>query len=132
MMVRVFTNSPGDWVQSQVESYQRLKKWYLMPPCLTPSIIRYRSWLKWGNPEKGVAPSLTLWCSSYLKGSLQVILYSGRQLYWYIYLSICVCACIDIHTNIHIYICIHINTYLHMNIYINTYIYSHTHTHIYI
>ena len=24
---------PG--VQSQVESYQRLKKWYLMPPCLT-------------------------------------------------------------------------------------------------
>ena len=27
-------------VQSQVESYQRLKKWYLMPPCLTLSIIR--------------------------------------------------------------------------------------------
>ena len=30
-------------VQSQVESYQRLKKWYLVPPCLTPSIIRYES-----------------------------------------------------------------------------------------
>ena len=29
-------------VQSQVESYQRLKKWYLMPPCLSLSIIRYR------------------------------------------------------------------------------------------
>ena len=28
-------------VQSQVESYQRLKKWYLMPPCLTLSIIRW-------------------------------------------------------------------------------------------
>ena len=28
------------WVQSQVESYQRLKKWYLMLPCLTLSIIR--------------------------------------------------------------------------------------------
>ena len=27
-------------VQSQVESYQRLKKWYLMSPCLTLSIIR--------------------------------------------------------------------------------------------
>ena len=26
--------------QSQVESYQRLKKWYLMPPCLTLSSIR--------------------------------------------------------------------------------------------
>ena len=28
-------------VQSLVESYQRLKKWYLMPPYLTLSIIRY-------------------------------------------------------------------------------------------
>ena len=28
------------WVQSQVESYRRLKKWYLMLLCLTPSIIR--------------------------------------------------------------------------------------------
>ena len=28
-------------VQSQVESYQRPKKWYLMLPCLTLSIIRY-------------------------------------------------------------------------------------------
>ena len=39
MMVRVFANGPGPWVQSQVESYQRLKKWYLMPPCLTLSNI---------------------------------------------------------------------------------------------
>ena len=31
------------WVQSQVESYQRLKKWYLMPLCLTLSIVRYGS-----------------------------------------------------------------------------------------
>ena len=30
------------WVQSQVESYQRLKKWHLMPPRLTLSIIKYR------------------------------------------------------------------------------------------
>ena len=30
-------------VQSQVELYQRLGKSYLMPPCLTSSIIRYRS-----------------------------------------------------------------------------------------
>ena len=28
------------WVQSQVESYQKLKKWYLMLPCLTLSIIK--------------------------------------------------------------------------------------------
>ena len=30
-------------VQSQVESDQRHEKWYLMPSCLTVSIIRYRS-----------------------------------------------------------------------------------------
>ena len=28
-------------IQSQVESYERLKIWYLIPPCLTLSIIRY-------------------------------------------------------------------------------------------
>ena len=38
------------WVQSPVESYQRLKKWYLMPPCL--KIIRYESRVKWINPGK--------------------------------------------------------------------------------
>ena len=34
------------WVQFQVESYQRLKKWYLMPPCLTLGIIRCGSGVK--------------------------------------------------------------------------------------
>ena len=47
------------WVQFQVESYQRLKKWYLMRPYLTLSIIRYGSRVKWSNPGKGVAPSPT-------------------------------------------------------------------------
>ena len=55
------------WVQSQVESYQRLKKWYFMPPCLTLSIIRYGSRVKWIHPGKGVAPSPTPWCSKQLK-----------------------------------------------------------------
>ena len=52
LMVRVFANGPGAWVQPQVMSYQRLKKWYLMPPCLTLSI---RSRVKWSNPGKRVA-----------------------------------------------------------------------------
>ena len=43
-------------VQSHVESYQRLKKWYLMLPCLTLSIIRDVSRVKWNNPGNGVAP----------------------------------------------------------------------------
>ena len=74
--VRVFA-----WVQSRVESYQRLKKWYLMPPCLTLSIIRYGSRVKWSNPGNGVAPSPTPRCGSYWKGNLQVILDYGHQLY---------------------------------------------------
>ena len=65
-------------VQSQMKSYQRLKKWYLMPPCLTLSIIRYGSRVKWSNPGNGVVPSLTPWCSSYWKGSLRVALNYGQ------------------------------------------------------
>ena len=67
--------SPMVWetrVQSQVESYQRLKKWYLMLPCLTLTIIKWGSRVKWSNPGNGVVPSPTLWCSSYWKGSLLV------------------------------------------------------------
>ena len=47
-------------VQSQVESYQRLKNWYLMPPYLTFNIIRYGSKVKLRNQGNGVVPSLHL------------------------------------------------------------------------
>ena len=47
-------------VQSKVELYQRLKKWYLMPPFLMLSIIRYGSGVKYNNPGKGVAPTPTV------------------------------------------------------------------------
>ena len=42
-------------VQSQVESCEKLKKLYLISPCLTLSIIRYISRVKWCNPRNGVA-----------------------------------------------------------------------------
>ena len=58
-----------------------------MPPCLTLSIIRYGSRVKWSNPGKGVAPFPTPWCSSYRKGSLRVTLDYGRQLYLLISLA---------------------------------------------
>ena len=61
-------------VRSQVESYRRLKKWYLILPCLALRNIRLRSRVKWSNPGKEVAPSSTLLCSSYLEGSLWVTL----------------------------------------------------------
>ena len=59
-------------VQSQVESYQRLKKWYLIPPFLNLSMVRYRSIVKWSNPGKELAPLPIHRCSSYWKGSLRV------------------------------------------------------------
>ena len=76
---------PETGVQSQVESYQRLKKWYLIPPCLTLSIIKYVSRVKWSNPEKGVAPFPIPWSNSNWNGSFWVAPDYGRQLYFYIY-----------------------------------------------
>ena len=64
-------------VQSQVESYQRLKKWYL-----TFSIIK----VKWSNLGNGGAPSPTLQCCCYWKGSLRVALNYGRPLYLLFYI----------------------------------------------
>ena len=56
LMSRVFEIVQMTKVQSQVESCQRLKKWYAMPPCLTR--------VKWINPGNGIAPSPTHWCSN--------------------------------------------------------------------
>ena len=78
-------------VQSQVESYQRLKKQYLIPPCLTLSIIRYISTVKWSNPGKGVMPSVTPRCSSYLKGSFQVAIDYNCQLNFFIISIVFIC-----------------------------------------
>ena len=100
-------------VQSQVESYQKLKKWYLIPPCLTLSIIRYLSRIKWSNPEKGVVPSPR--CSSYWKGSFRLqtpTLLTSLLIYIYIYIYIYA------NENIYTYICI----YIQMRIYIYIYI----------
>ena len=62
----VFANGPGDRGSTPGQVIPKtLKKWDLIPPCLTLSIIRYISRVKWSNPGKGVAPPPTLWCSSY-------------------------------------------------------------------
>ena len=55
--------SPMVWetsIQSQVMSYQRLKNWYLIPPCLTFSIIRYGSRVTGAIQEKELHPPLHL------------------------------------------------------------------------
>ena len=68
--------------QSQVESYQKLKNWYLMPPCLALSIITLESRVKWSNHGNGLAPLPTPRWSSYWKGGPRVTLDLGRQVYF--------------------------------------------------
>ena len=81
LMVRVFTNGPGDLGSIPGRVIPKTQKRYLMPPCLTLNIIRQGSRVKWVNPGKGVAISRTPWCSSYRKRNLRVTLDYGRQLY---------------------------------------------------
>ena len=89
-------------VQSQIESYQRLRKWFLIPPCLTLSIIRYVSRVKWSNPGKGVASSLHLGVVAIEKGAFgspstavtNFTLLTNIYIYIYIYIYICVCVCV--------------------------------------
>ena len=68
------------WVQSQVESYQRLKKMVLDASLLDTQRYKVRIKGKVKQSREGVAPSPTPWCSSYRKGSLRVTLDYGRQL----------------------------------------------------
>ena len=82
-------------VQSQVESYQRLKKWYLIILCLTLSNIRYVSRVKWSNPRKWVVPSPIPLCSSYWKWSPRVTLDYVYHLYLLLYRYFSVFSCIE-------------------------------------
>ena len=58
-MDRVSANGPGDRVSIPGRVIPKTKKWYSMPPCLTLSIIRKGSRVKWSNPVNGAAPSPT-------------------------------------------------------------------------
>ena len=85
--ISLFTSGSGDLGSILARVIPKtLKKWYLIPTCLTLSNIKYISRVKWSNAGKGVAPSPTFRCGSYWKGSLLVALDYGRQLYFYIYI----------------------------------------------
>ena len=60
---RVFANDPGDRGSIPSRVIQKTQKWYLMPPCWTLSIIRYRSRVKQSKLRKWAAPSSTPQCS---------------------------------------------------------------------
>ena len=93
---KVFTNGPGDMDSIPGCVIPKTLKWYLIPPCLKLTNIRYVSRAMWSNPGKGVATSSTPRCCSYWIGSLLVALDYGCQLYNmvsinYFYLKAIIC-----------------------------------------
>ena len=78
---RVFAYGPVDLGSIPSRVIPKTLKWYLIPPWLTHSNIRYASRVKWSNPGKGAVLSPTPRCSSYWKGSLLVTIDYGHQLY---------------------------------------------------
>ena len=71
MVIIVSVPQPG--FQFLIELYERLKKWYWMPSCLTLSIIRYESKVKLTNPRKGVVLSFTPQYNSLAIGVMVII-----------------------------------------------------------
>ena len=68
-------------------SHTRLKKWYLIPPCLTLGIIRYVLRVKRSNPRKGVVLSSHLGVVAIEKEAFKAPSTKGRQLY-FIYIQL--------------------------------------------
>ena len=70
-MSRAFANGPVDRGSIPVRVIPKTqKKGYLMPPCLTFSIMRYGSRVQWRNPGKGRESYSKPRYSSHSKGSL--------------------------------------------------------------
>ena len=66
-----FAYGPGDLGPIPGRVIPKTLKWYLMPPCLTLSIIKYGSRVKWRNPGKGVPPSVHLGVVAIEKGAFE-------------------------------------------------------------
>ena len=64
-MCRVFANGLGNQCSIPGQVIPKIQKWYFVRPCLTLSIIRYGSRVKWSNPGDGEVLSLTPWFGSY-------------------------------------------------------------------
>ena len=81
IMVRVFANDPGDRGPIPDRIIPKTRKMVLDAHLLNTRYRKVRIKGKWNNPRKGVVPSLTPWCSSYCKGSLQFSLDYGQLTY---------------------------------------------------
>ena len=78
-MVRVFANDPGNLSSIPGRVITKTQEMVLDATLLNTQHYKVRIKVKWSNPGKGVAPSLTPWCRSYQKVSLWVTLDYGHQ-----------------------------------------------------
>ena len=78
---RVFANGPGDWGSIPGQVIPKTQKMVLDAALLNTQHYKVCIKCKWSNPGNGVAPYPTILCSNYRKGSLQVTLDQGCQLY---------------------------------------------------
>ena len=61
IIVRVFDSGPGDQGSISRSSHTKDSKWYLMPPCIIHSIIRYESSVSGVIQEKkGNSPKVAI------------------------------------------------------------------------
>ena len=81
LAVRVFANGPGDLGSIPGRVIPKTQKMVLDTSLLNTQHYKVRIKGKVEQYREGVAPSPTLWCSSYRKVSLRVTLDYGRQLY---------------------------------------------------
>ena len=79
----VFANGPGDLGSIPGRVIPKTQKMVLDASLLNTQHYKVRIKGKVEQSREGVAPSPTPWCSSYRKGSLQVTIDYGRQLYFY-------------------------------------------------
>ena len=73
-----------------------------MPPCLTFSIVKYISRVKWSDPGKGVAPPQHL---GEVASGKEVFSLPLTMVTNFTYIYVCVCVCLYICVCVYIYTC---------------------------
>ena len=127
--VRVFAKDPGDWGSILGWVISNTQKMWLDTTLFNSQ--HYKVLIKgyWINPGKGVAPSSTLRCSSYWKGSFRVTLEYSQPtccLYIYIYIYIYMTMhiwmvadiCLWVRIYIYIYACMNLCVYMCVCLYV--------------
>ena len=77
-MGRVFADGLGDLGSILGRVIPKTLKWYLIPPCLTLSNIRYISRVKWSNPGKDGCNPIIKGSSTFLAQGIQSLIQESK------------------------------------------------------